>query len=303
MTHRPHPAPWPQPVFQPQATLQPQSVRHLPRTHRNSRIPESPQPSGARSHLGSPPRNLGPRRRHHGPQDREPPWRSRPELARVPRQRQSREKVRHPAVLRSVASRVFRRRQVLQYAPPSRTTRLRFRRREEVGWPVRSMPPPAHLAPLVARFRPWHVRLWTSMPCRVAVGSGRSAAVTEGRLAWRLRPPRWSSCPYATEPSPAGRRPRSGRVEIRLGPAWARYRGPATPETDPPSTFHRPVLIPGRHRARSSRPRVILPRCRPSPWCSPAATPASPTYPALVPLRLPAPWPSAAAVQVRPGAC
>jgi len=64
------------------------------------------------------------------------------------------------------------------------------------------------------------------------------------------------------------------------------------------------VLVPGRHRARSSRLRVTLPRCRPSPWCSPAAMPTSPTYPALAPVRPPDPWSSAAAaVQARPGAC
>jgi hypothetical protein len=76
---------------------------------------------------------------------------------------------------------------------------------------------------------------------------------------------RWWSCPCATGRRLVGRTPRWGRVEIRLGPAWVRYRGTATPETDPPSTFHRPV-VPGRHRARSSRLRVTLPRCRPSPW-------------------------------------
>jgi hypothetical protein len=119
----------------------------------------------------------------------------------------------------------------------------------------------------------------------------------------RSRPPRWS-CPCATEPRPVGRTPRLGRVEIRLGPAWVRYRGTATPETDPPSTFHRPVLIPGRHRARSSRPRVTLPRYRPSPWWLPAAMPTSPTYRALVPRSLPDPWFSfVASARVRPGAC
>jgi len=90
------------------------------------------------------------------------------------------------------------------------------------------------------------------------------------------------SCPCATERRPVDRPPRWGQVEIRLGPAWVRYRESATPETDPPSTFHRPVLIPGRHRARSSRLRVTLPRYRPCPWCPPAATPAAPDPPARV---------------------
>ena len=75
---------------------------------------------------------------------------------------------------------------------------------------------------------------------------------------------RWGSCPYATGRRLVGLIPRWGRGEIRLGPAWVRYRGTASPETDPPSTFHRPVLVPGRHRARSSRLRVTLPRCQPS---------------------------------------
>jgi hypothetical protein len=224
----------------------------------------------------------------------------------VPRQRQGRGKVRRSAVRRSAASRVFRRTgrpQALQHAPLSRTTRPRRRRREEALGSVWSMPRPQPVDPPAASLGPWHLRLWTPTPCCVRVGSGRSGAAMACLPAWRSRPPRWSSCPYATGPSAVGRRPRLGRVEIRLGPAWARYRDTATPETDPPSTFHRPVLVPGRHRARSSRPRVILPRYRPSPWCAPAATPASPTYPALAPLRLPAPWSSAAAVQVRPRAC
>jgi hypothetical protein len=92
---------------------------------------------------------------------------------------------------------------------------------------------------------------------------------------------RWWSCPCATGPRLVGRTPRWGRVEIRLGPAWVRYRGTATPETDPPSTFHRPV-VPGRHRARFSRLRVTLPRCRPSLWYPPAAMPTAPIPPARV---------------------
>ena len=41
---------------------------------------------------------------------------------------------------------------------------------------------------------------------------------------------------------------RLGRLEIRLGPARVWYRETATPETDPPSTSHRPVRVPGRPR-------------------------------------------------------
>jgi hypothetical protein len=119
----------------------------------------------------------------------------------------------------------------------------------------------------------------------------------EGR--WLPGPP---SCPCATGPRPVGRFPRSGRVEIRLGPAWVRYRGTATPETDPPATFHRPVLIPGRRHARSARLRVNVPRCRPYPRCPPAATPASPNYPARVRPALPCSW-FAAGTPMRRGAC
>jgi hypothetical protein len=130
------------------------------------------------------------------------------------------------------------------------------------------------------------------------------AGLATVRLASRRgRCPRRSPCPCSTEPRPVGRLPRSGRVEIRLGPAWVRYRGTATPETDPPSTFHRPVLVPGRHRARASRLRVTYPRCRSCPWCPSATTPTSPTYPARVRPLLLDPWPSVAAVQARPGAC
>ena len=125
------------------------------------------------------------------------------------------------------------------------------------------------------------------------------------RLATRqaLPPGRWS-CPCATGLNPVGPSPRLGQLEMRLGPAWVRYRETATPETDPPSAFHRPVLILERHRARSSRLRVTLPRCRPSPWCPPAAMPTSPTYPARVRLRLRGPQVAAAvAVPGRRGAC
>jgi hypothetical protein len=132
----------------------------------------------------------------------------------------------------------------------------------------------------------------------------RGATATEHLEDWWSGSPRRRPCPRATEPRPAGRLPRLGRVEIRLGPAWVRYRESAIPETDPPSPFHRPVLVPGRHRARSSRLRVTLPRCRPCPWCSPAATPTSPTYPARVRLPRPYPRPSVAvAARVRPRAC
>ena len=77
-----------------------------------------------------------------------------------------------------------------------------------------------------------------------------------------LPPGRWS-CPRATGLRPVGPSPRLGQLEMRLGPARVRYRETATPETDPPSAFHRPVLILERRRARSSRLRVTLPRCRP----------------------------------------
>jgi hypothetical protein len=114
---------------------------------------------------------------------------------------------------------------------------------------------------------------------------------------------RWGSCPCATGRRLAGRTPRWGQVEIRLGPAWVRYRGTATPETDPPSTFHRPVLVPGRHRARSSRLRVTLPRCRPSPWSPSAAMPTAPISPARVRLPLDGPQPCVAGIPARQGAC
>jgi hypothetical protein len=140
--------------------------------------------------------------------------------------------------------------------------------------------------------------------CRCHVAAPVQLARWWSRLVrGRSRPPRWS-CPCATEPRPVGRTPRLGRVEIRLGPAWVRYRGTATPETDPPSTFHRPVLVPGRHRGRSTRLRVTLPRCRPSPRCPPAAMPTAPIYPARVRLLLRGlRFSVAGAVQVQPGAC
>jgi hypothetical protein len=125
-----------------------------------------------------------------------------------------------------------------------------------------------------------------------------------GRATGKDRDPGRVPCPCATGRHPVGRSPRLGRVEIRLGPAWVRYRESATPETDPPSTFHRPVLIPGRHRARSSRLRVTLPRCRPCPWCPPAAMPTSPNYPAGVRSLQPDPRSCCAAAGLtRRGAC
>jgi hypothetical protein len=59
---------------------------------------------------------------------------------------------------------------------------------------------------------------------------------------WKPRPGR-RPYPCATGQRPVDRLPRLGRLELRLGPAWARYRDTATPETDPPSTFHHPVLV------------------------------------------------------------
>ena len=102
------------------------------------------------------------------------------------------------------------------------------------------------------------------------------------RILWA---PGRDSCPCATERRPVGLFPRLGRVDLLLSPAWVRYRETATPETDPPSAFHRPV-VPCRHRARSSRLRVMLPRCRPPRRCPSTAMPTAPIYPARVRLRL-----------------
>ena len=133
---------------------------------------------------------------------------------------------------------------------------------------------------------------------------GREAAPVLLNPTRRRWAPGRGSCPCATERRPVGRLPRLGRREIRLGPAWVRYRETATPETDPPSAFHRPVLIPGRHRARSSRLQVTLPRCRPSPRCPSAATPTAPIYPARVRLLLLDPQSHVdGATPVRPAAC
>ena len=141
--------------------------------------------------------------------------------------------------------------------------------------------------------------------CRVLCPRVRRSMTLVLRLATqRLWTPGRGSCPCATGQSPVGRCPRSGQVELRLGPAWVRYRESATPETDPPSPFHRPVLVPGRPRARSSRLRVTLPRCRPCLRCPPTALPAAPTSPARVRLRLRGPQVGAfAAVPAWRGAC
>jgi hypothetical protein len=139
----------------------------------------------------------------------------------------------------------------------------------------------------------------------VNLGPLRSRCAEEScaRLVTRRPAPGLVSCPYATGPRPGDQLPRLGRLEIRLGPAWVRYRETATPETDPPSTSHRPV-VPGRPRARPSRLRVTLPRCRPSLWYPPAAMPTVPTSPARVRLRLPGFRSVAGAgVLARPGAC
>jgi hypothetical protein len=132
-------------------------------------------------------------------------------------------------------------------------------------------------------------------------GPGPADPVAHQAKSGSRSPGRWS-CPCATGHCPAGQPPRSGRLELRLGPAWVRYRGSAAPQTDPPSTFHRPVLVPGRYRARSSRLRVTLPRYRPSLWRWPsAAMPTSPTCPARV--RLPPDPRSYVVVPRRQGAC
>jgi hypothetical protein len=152
------------------------------------------------------------------------------------------------------------------------------------------------------RCRPWRTR----RPRGDRYPAPHRRACRSLNLAMRLATRRWMSpgrWSCATGRRPVGPSPRSGQVEMRLGPAWVRYRESATPETDPPSTFHRPVLIPGRHRARPSRLRVTLPRCWSCPWCPPAAMPTSPTYPARVRLRLRGPQVAAAVVPARRGAC
>ncbi len=270
----------------------PRLARRPPTAYRHLRIPQAASeceaqwgprlPSRGRSCQGrqEPVRPVAPQRRHQAPNRR---------LV-----------VRHLAAWK--ASRCSRRFRILGLEVLSKTTRPRRRHRQGFAMPERSIHPPcAAVFPgrSASRHPPWKATNG------LLVRSGHSVpAATAGPPSWRLRSPRWWSCPCATEPIPAGRHPRSGRVEIRPGPAGARYRDTATPETGSPSTFHRPVLVPGRHRARSSRPRVTLPRCRPSPWCPPAAMPTSPTDPALVPVRLPDLWCSGgAAARVRTGAC
>ncbi len=133
---------------------------------------------------------------------------------------------------------------------------------------------------------------------------GRAAAPADWLATWTWWwAPGRGSCPCATGRRPVGRLPRLGRVEIRLGPAWMRYRETATPETGSPSAFHRPVVVPWRHRARSSRLRVTLPRCRPPRRCQPTAMPTAPIYPARVRLLLRGPrFSVVGAVPVRPAA-
>jgi hypothetical protein len=132
---------------------------------------------------------------------------------------------------------------------------------------------------------------------------GREAAPAVWLATWRWWAPGRESCPCATGRRPVGRIPRLGRVEIRLDPAWMRYRETATPETGSPSAFHRPVMVPCRHRDRSSRLRVMLPRCRPPRRCPPTAMPTAPISPARVRLPLRAPrFSVVGAVPVRPAA-
>jgi hypothetical protein len=188
-----------------------------------------------------------------------------------------------------------------------------------LGCPAERPHPPGPIEPLLHPHRPHahgsvHAVAKRSLPRLPTSRAGppgprrNGAASRHGRATARLgtRWPdrgRWGSCPCATGRRLVGRSPRWGRVEIRLGPAWVRYRGTATPETDPPSTFHRPVLVPGRHRARFSRLRVTLPRCRPFPWWPSAAMPTAPISPARVRLLLPGPLPCVAGIPARQGAC
>jgi hypothetical protein len=133
---------------------------------------------------------------------------------------------------------------------------------------------------------------------------GRKAAPAVWLATWGCWTPGRGSYPCATERRPVGRFPRLGRVDLLLGPAWVRYRETATPETGSPSAFHRPVMVPCRHRARSSRLRVMLPRCRPPRRRASTAMPTAPIYPARVRLRLRGlRFCVAGAVPVRPAAC
>jgi hypothetical protein len=203
--------------------------------------------------------------------------------------------------------------------------RPRPRRRRQFEAVIRSLPGiPPNSVPSGAQHGRGHAALWKP-------GPGRPSPPERLPASWMARPagpelaslpdppqprfhgvgrgahPGWrmgvvarGSCPCATGRRLVGRSPRSGRVEIRLGPAWVRYRGTATPETDPPSVVHRPVLVAGRHRARSPRLRVTLPRYQPCSWWPLAAMPAAPMSPAgLLLLDLQ----SYVAVPARPGAC
>ena len=93
--------------------------------------------------------------------------------------------------------------------------------------------------------------------------------------------------------------PRLGRVEIRLGPAWVRYRGAA-------SLIRRRRLTVGAGSGMAPRPpfsrlRVTLPRCWPSRWCPSTAMPTAPTCPARLRL-LGSPALAVAVIPARPGA-
>jgi hypothetical protein len=149
--------------------------------------------------------------------------------------------------------------QILPRSILSRTTQPRTWHGPEVGMSLRS----TSYAPCVALSvgRPARSpRLPSRTHCCRQALSSRSRVAAPLRLArGGARPPRWWSCPCAPGGRPVGRIPRLGRVEIRLGPAWVRYRRTTTRETDPPSVFHRSVLVPGRHGARLSRPGVTLP--------------------------------------------
>jgi len=92
-----------------------------------------------------------------------------------------------------------------------------------------------------------------------------------------------------------GPRPRPDPGDHRSSPASGRFRGTATPGTHPPSTSHRPAVVSGRRRARSSRPRPTAARRLPCPWRAPVAMPTPPPQLRLLPC-------SAAATPARPAA-
>ena len=186
------------------------------------------------------------------------------------------------------------------------------RRRQQPNWPGHSRPRLVRRRSLTGRpqrrSRSWGdqcraMAMWRRNPPEARASPARRRLGREVSSSGWLVTRRWgapdrASCPSATGPRPVGRLPRLGRVEIRLGPAWVRYRETATPETDPPSTSRRPVLVPGRHRERSSRLWVTLPRC------PPAAMPTAPIYPARLRLFLRGlRFCVAGAIPVRPGAC